>query len=79
LLYDILKRIIRKSNRLTLLDEVTDAKDLPNVIESSDPEWVIVSLKYDHVIPAWVDAYTVNHPSACFLAIAADGSKIKMK
>jgi hypothetical protein len=48
----MLKRIIRKSNRLTLLDEVTDAKGLPNVLENSELEWVIVSLTYDHVIPA---------------------------
>jgi hypothetical protein len=48
----MLKRIIRKSNRLMLLDEVMDAKDLPSVIESSEPEWVIVSLTYDHVPPA---------------------------
>lgn len=49
------------------------------MIENSEPEWVIVSLTYNYMIPAWVDAYMVHHPSVHFLAIAADGSKIKMK
>ena len=33
----------------------------------------------DADVPEWVDEYMANHPSRHFLAIATDGSKIKMK
>jgi DNA-binding NarL/FixJ family response regulator len=79
LLRDMLKRIIHRSDQLALLGEVTDQKDLPTAIESSSPEWVIVSLSYDDRIPAWVDGFMADHPSVHFMAIATDGSKIKMK
>lgn len=79
LLRDMLKRIIYKSERLELVREITDQKDLPSGIEQSNPEWVIVSLSYDNCIPAWVDAYMADHPSVRFMAVAPDGSKIKMK
>jgi hypothetical protein len=75
----MLKRIIHKSVHLALLDEVMDPKDLPAAIEKSSPEWVIVSLSYDDGIPAWVDGYMADHPSVRFIAMAVDGSKIKMK
>lgn len=79
LLRDMLKRIIHKSDHLALLDEVTDQNDLPTAIEKSSPEWVILSLSYNDDIPAWVDGYMADHPSVRFIAMAIDGSKIKMK
>ena len=79
LLRDMLKRILYKSDRLEVVWEVADQKDLPSVIEYTQPEWVILSLSYDDLVPAWVDTFMVTHPSVHFLALAADGSKIKMK
>ncbi len=79
LLRDMLKRIIFKSDKLELVREVTDQKELPSVIEHTNPEWVIVSLPFDNVVPAWVDSFMVSHPSVRFMALAIDGSKIKMK
>jgi hypothetical protein len=52
---------------------------LPSVIEHTNPEWVIVSLSYDNGVPAWVDSFMASHPSVRFMALASDGSKIKMK
>ena len=40
---------------------------------------MIVSLSYDHDVPAWVDGYMADHPSARCMAMAIDGSKIQMK
>lgn len=79
LLREMLKRIIFKSEKLELVREITDPKDLPSVIEQTNPEWVIISLSYDNGIPGWVDGYMADHPSVRFLGLAIDGSKIKMK
>ena len=79
LLRDMLKRILLKSDRLEIVKEVTDQKDLPSVIERTNPEWVIISLAFDNGVPSWVDGFLASHPSIRFLALAADGSKIKMK
>ena len=79
LLRDMLKRILFKSKTLEVVREVADQKELLSVIEHTNPEWVILSLSYDNGVPAWVDTYMANHPSVRFIALAADGSKIKMK
>lgn len=79
LLRDMLRRIIFKSEKLRIVREVTDQKELPSVIENTNPEWVIISLSFDNGIPAWVDGFMASHPSVRFLALATDGSKIKLK
>ena len=79
LLRDMLKRIIVKSDELSIVREVVDQKDLPSVIESIHPDWVIISLAFDEYLPAWVDSLIASHPSIRFLALATDGSKVKMK
>ena len=79
LLRDMLKRILYKSDQLEVVWEVADQKDLPSIIEHTQPEWVILSLSYDNLVPAWVDTFMITHPSVRFLALAADGSKIKLK
>lgn len=79
LMRDMLKRILVKSDNLEVVREVIDQKELPSVIEYTQPEWVILSLSFDNGIPAWVDGFMVSHPSVRFMALAADGSKIKLK
>ncbi len=79
LMRDMLKRILFKSNSLEVVREVIDPKELPGVIEHTQPEWVILSLSFDNGVPAWVDGYMASHPTVRFMALAADGSKIKLK
>ena len=79
LMRDMLKRILYKSNHLEVVREVIDQKELPSVIEHTQPEWVILSLSYDNGVPAWVDGFMASHPAVRFMALAADGSKIKLK
>ncbi len=79
LLRDMLKRIIFKSENLEVVREVTDQKELASVVDSTHPEWVIISLSFDNGVPAWVDGFMASHPSVRFLALATDGSKIKLK
>lgn len=79
LLRDMLKRILNRSDKLTIIQEVSDPKELPAVLEKNHPEWVIMSLAYDDRVPAWVDTFMANHPSVRFMGFAMDGSKIKVK
>lgn len=79
LLREMLLRVLFKADNLEVVQEVTNYKDLPSAIEQFDPEWVIMSLPSDHIIPDWVDNYIASRPSVRFLAVATDGSKIKMK
>ena len=79
LLREMLHRVLYKADNLEVVQEITDYDNLPSAIEQFDPEWVIISLPSDHAIPDWVDTCITNYPSVRFLAVAADGSKIKMK
>ena len=79
LMREMLRRVLLKSRSLDVVQEVGDSKELPDVIEDTKPEWVILSLTFDNRVPAWVDSMMVRYPSVRFLALAADGSKIKMK
>ncbi len=79
LLRDMLKRILYKSDHFEVIREVTDQRELPSVIEHTQPEWVIISLSFDNGVPAWVDGFMASHPTVRFMALAADGSKVKMK
>jgi chemotaxis response regulator CheB len=79
LMRDMLKRILYKSDNLEVVREVSDQKELVSVIEHTQPEWVILSLSFDNGVPAWVDGFIASHPSVRFMALAADGSTIKLK
>lgn len=79
LLREMLHRVIYKADRLEVVQEVSDYEDLASAIEEYEPEWVIMSLPSDHVIPDWVDSYIDDYPSVRFLAVSNDGSAIKMK
>jgi DNA-binding NarL/FixJ family response regulator len=79
LLRDMLKRVLCKSEHLEVVREVIDQRELPAVIDHTQPEWVILSLSFDNGVPAWVDGFIASHPSVRFMALAADGSRIKMK
>jgi DNA-binding NarL/FixJ family response regulator len=79
LLREMLHRVLYKTDHLEVVQELTHYEDLGSAIEQFEPEWVIISLPSDQVIPGWVDMYIANCPSLRFLAVSTDGSKIKMK
>ena len=79
LLREMLKRILYKLDHFEVIREVTDQRELPSVIEHTQPEWVILSLSFENGVPAWVDGFMASHPSVRFMALAADGSRVKMK
>lgn len=79
LLHEMLNRILTKTGNLKVVQEITDHENLPDMIEKSDAEWVLMSLPADSTIPDWVDPYIVDHPHIRFMAVAADGSWVKTK
>ena len=79
LLHEMLSRILFKTGNLRVVQEITNHEYLPNAIEKSDAEWVIISLPADSTMPNWVDDYIVDHPHVRFMAVAADGSWVKTK
>jgi DNA-binding NarL/FixJ family response regulator len=79
LLHEMLNRILIKTGNLKVVQEITNREHLPNAIEKSDAEWVIISLSADSSIPEWVDPYIVEHPHVRFMVVAADGSWVKTK
>jgi hypothetical protein len=79
LLHEMLNRILNKTDNLKVVQEIMDHDHLPNAIENSDAEWVLMSLPADSTIPEWVDTYMIDHPQVRFMALAADGSWVKTK
>ena len=79
LLHEMLNRILYKTVNLQVVKEIKDHNKLPNAIENSDAEWVIISLPVESTMPEWVDHYIVEHPRVRFMAVAQDGSWVKTK
>jgi DNA-binding NarL/FixJ family response regulator len=79
LLREMLNRILIKTVNLKVVQEITNHETLPTAIENSDAEWIILSLHVDDNLPEWTDTYIVDHPGARVMAVANDGSWVKMK
>jgi len=79
LLRDMLKRVIGKARRLQMVAEVMDMEALPEVVERTAAEWVIISLQPDGSLPEMIEPLIVGHPSTQVLAISGGGDQIKMK
>jgi DNA-binding NarL/FixJ family response regulator len=78
-LLEMLKRVILKSPGLQIVGEISDLERLPSVVEQTHAEWVIVSLRSDGKMPEVVRSFSATHPSVFILALAADGTCVKMR
>jgi hypothetical protein len=78
-LQEMLKRVIAKTPGLQLVDEITDLAMLSSAIERTDAQWVVVSYPPKGKLPEAVESALAAHPSVRVLAVAADGSHVKMK
>ena len=79
LLHEMLNRVLLKSNHLRVVKEIAGQNDLPSAIEQLDAEWMIICLPTDSRFPKWIDAYLKDHPFMRIMAVASDGSGIRMK
>jgi hypothetical protein len=78
-LREMLKRVIAKTPGLQLVDEITDLASLSSVIEQTGAQWMVVSYPPNGKLPEAVESSLATHPSVRVLALAADGSQVKMK
>ena len=79
LVHEMLNRILLKTENLEVVQEIVNHNELPTKIESSDAEWVVLSLPAESDLPEWTDRYIVEHPNVRVMAIANDGSWVKTK
>ena len=78
-LHEMLKRVIEKTPDLQVVSEIADLARLSSTIAETEAEWVIVSLPPDGKILETLESSLTAHPSVRVLALAADGSQVKMK
>jgi hypothetical protein len=78
LLREMLRHAILKSPYLRLVGEVCNGGELSPMVEAKDPQWVIVSLSPDGELPDAAERLWMAAPSISILAVASDGSQVKM-
>lgn len=76
---EMLKRVIAKVPDLRVVGEVPDLAVLASVVEQTSAGWVILSLTREGKIPEMAESLLTVHPSIRILAVATDGSQVKMK
>jgi hypothetical protein len=74
----MLKRVIQKTPDLKVIGEISDLARLASTIAETGAEWVVVSLPPSGRIPETVESSLTAHPSVRVLAVAPDGSQVKM-
>ena len=79
LLREMLNRILRKTDSLKVVREISDQKELPDAIQQDDAEWLIMSLPEDEKMPEWVDVYMMEHPSLHILTVSPDGGRVRLR
>jgi len=75
LLRSLLRRVLRKTEDIDVVGEVTDLNNLPPKLDQTDAQWVIVSLWRNGDFPEVFRSLMVEHPALCLLGLAADGSR----
>lgn len=78
LLREMLRHAILKSPYLRLVGEVCNGRELSSMVEEKDPQWVIMSLSPDGELPDTAERLWMAEPSISILAVASDGSQVKM-
>jgi DNA-binding NarL/FixJ family response regulator len=78
-LREMLKRVIAKTPGLQLVDEITDLASLSSAIEQTGAQWMVVSYPPNGKLPEAIESSLAAHPSVRVLALATDGSQVKMK
>ena len=79
LLGDMLLTVMCKADHLEMVQEVESYETLPDAIEKSEAEWVVMPVLPNKNIPGWVDHYIAKHPSMRFLAIFLGSNRVKLK
>lgn len=76
---EMLERALTKQIDLQVVAEVVKLSDLPDVISRTEADWVVVSLPPNGELPDYTDLLISLHPEIGVLAVASDGSQVKVK
>ncbi len=79
LLREMMKRVIEKTPGFQVVGEGLEMAKLPAAIERTNAQWVIVSLRPEGELPQIVDDLLAVQPTLRVLALAPDGSQVKVK
>ena len=75
LVREMLHHAIDNADHLEVVGEVTDYKDVPDIIKKFDPEWVVIPTTFSHRFHDWGQAY----PSVRFIFLAPNKNDVKIK
>jgi hypothetical protein len=78
LLREMLRHAIIKSPDLRLVGEVNQGTDLISAVKQQDVQWVVMSLSPDGGLPHAAQALLAADPFLSILAVASDGSQVKL-
>lgn len=77
LMREMLDRILRKSDHLSIVHETSEHEQLTSAIVRSDADWVLISLPVEGDSPEWVHPIVQAHPSVGFVTVSMDGSRVR--
>ena len=78
LLRGMLRRTIGKTAGLRVVGEVNDPANLAALLNTTEAQWVIVSIWPNGLLPGVVRSLLGNNSSLCILGMASDGSRAKI-
>lgn len=76
---DAFRRVLEKKPGLQIICEVKDLTELPSVVQKTDPDWIIISLPSNGKISEPVERLLIEYPNIHILAVAIDGSRIRVE
>jgi len=78
LVREMLHRALDKADRLEVVQEIHEYRELPSAIRRFDPAWVILSFSYNEKAHSWLDACMEDHPWVRFIFLSPSQNRIKM-
>lgn len=75
---EMLQHVLKKDVDLEVVAEIVNLDLLPEVIHQTSAHWVLVSLLPDGNLPFYTDLLMNLYPQMSVLALAGDGSKMKV-
>jgi hypothetical protein len=76
---EMLQHVLKKDVDLEVVAEIVNLDLLPEVIYQTSAHWVLISLLPNGKLPFYIDLLMNQYPQLSVLALAGDGSKMKVK
>lgn len=78
LLREMLRRVLGRASQIEIVAEVDDFRQLEPILTRTDAHWIIVSLTPEGEFPGIVKSLLQMHSTTQVLAMAVDGSTVKV-